>query len=79
MPALPLVIDLDAIRQGLDDDLTLAARRLHSVGHVLLRRDTNNHVGEVVAVVAAIFVSMSLLLYWGIKKGGSCECAGRKK
>ncbi|CAK7199507.1 hypothetical protein SEUCBS139899_002187 [Sporothrix eucalyptigena] len=97
MPALPIVIDLDKIRQGLSTDLELASRSLHSVGrgltadlelatrslhsagHIILRRGTDNHIAEVVAVVATIAVSMGLLMYWGIKKEGSCDWRPRKK
>lgn len=101
MPAIPLVIDAEALRRGLTTDFALATRSLHTVGHVLLRRGTDNHIAEVVAVgectldarrstltsfcypanrrVAAIAISMGLLLYWGITKQGSCDCSQRKK
>ncbi|KAL1891994.1 hypothetical protein Sste5346_007338 [Sporothrix stenoceras] len=79
MPAIPLVIDVDALRRGVNADLAVATRSLHSIGHVILRRGTDNHIAEVVAVVATIFISMGLLMYWGITKEGSCECGGRKK
>ncbi|CAK7222168.1 hypothetical protein SCUCBS95973_004749 [Sporothrix curviconia] len=79
MPAIPIVVDVDALRRGVTEDLTLATRSLHSVGHIILRRDTDNHIAEVVAVVATIVVSMGLLMYWGITKEGSCNWRPAKK
>lgn len=50
MPAIPIVIDVDALRRGVNADLAVVTRNLHSIGHVILRRGTDNHIAEVVAV-----------------------------
>ncbi|CAK7231835.1 hypothetical protein SBRCBS47491_008064 [Sporothrix bragantina] len=79
MPAIPIVIDIDALSRGITADIAVATRNLHSVGHVIVRRGTDNHIAEVVAVVATIAISMGLLLYWGITKEGSCNWRPAKK
>ncbi|KAK0620804.1 hypothetical protein B0T14DRAFT_567526 [Immersiella caudata] len=53
-------------------DVQDLAQGLEEASHVILRREIDHTVPETIAVLVTIFVSMGLVMYWGIVKQGSC-------
>ncbi|KAM7203107.1 hypothetical protein V8F33_002455 [Rhypophila sp. PSN 637] len=65
MPVLRFPHDARELTEGLSQVLTEAR-------HAIVKREVDHTVPETIAVVITIIISMSLVGYWGIVRGGSC-------